>query len=232
MTPPDGDLVRLSASDLWQRQKDFYCREGIGAWQGKIPYYATSNAFIANAYAQLIFAYLEDQRAHGSVTERAVIVELGAGPGLFAYYVVRRLDDLLRTFAQPTHEYLYVLTDVAQANIDYWCHHPAWEPYIAEGKVDFGHLDLAENADLTLEVSGDTLPAQGSTSRPMIAIANYVFDSIPVDIFRTYEGDLQQGLVPRSPQFESGEATNAAVTLEDIDSPIHYRRGEGRFRSP
>jgi tetratricopeptide (TPR) repeat protein len=228
MNDTEHDSVRLSRSDLWQRQKDFYCREGVTAWQGKIPFYATSNAFIANAYAHVILAYMQDvlARSPALAGKPFRIVEVGAGPGIFAYHLVQRLTALLEMVNDPALDFLYVLTDVAERNLDFWCHHPAWEAAIASGRVDFAPLDLLGEAELTLEISGRRLSAAGDddfVGAPMIAIANYVFDSIPNDLFRMADGELQEGQVPRSPVFESNFPANYAVTLEDINSPVRYQ---------
>ncbi|MEM9384901.1 MAG: tetratricopeptide repeat protein [Pseudomonadota bacterium] len=229
-TPPAGDAVRLSQSDLWQRQKSFYCREGVAAWQGKVPFYATSNAFIANAYAQMILAYMQDTAARtpGEVHLTFPIVEVGAGPGIFAFHLVQRLKDLLALLDDPRLRFTYVLTDVAQRNLDFWCHHPAWESHIESGLVDFAALDLLTDTDPPLELAGaplSSLIAQGDGPRtPMIALANYVFDSIPTDVFRVESGVLEEGRVPPSPTFEADYPENYSVTLEDINSPLTFQR--------
>ncbi len=227
MSTDADDAVRLSESDLWQRQKHFYCREGVGAWQGKVPFYATSNAFIANAYAQVIAAYMQDVLA--SSPERGAmtfpIVEVGAGPGIFAFHLVQRLSELLALLDEPRLNFRYVLTDVAERNLDFWCHHPAWESHIEQGRVDFAHLDLMADGEPRLELAGTPLSAvagSGTGRAPLVALANYVFDSLPTDAFRVQNGALHEGLVPRSPTFEADYPVNYAVTLEDINSPVRY----------
>ncbi|MEO0425173.1 MAG: hypothetical protein AAF184_22750 [Pseudomonadota bacterium] len=229
-TSPAADHVRLSQSDLWQRQKSFYCREGVAAWQGKVPFYATSNAFIANAYAQMILAYMQDTAARlpGDAPLTFPIVEVGAGPGIFAFHLVQRMKDLLALVDEPRLRFTYVLTDVAQRNLDFWSHHPAWEPHLEGGLVDFAALDLLTDTDPTLELAGTPLSSLGTAGdgprAPMIALANYVFDSIPTDVFRVENGVLEEGRVPPSPTFEADYPENYAVTLDDINSPISYQR--------
>lgn len=35
-------------------QREFYKREGMEAWNWQVPFYVTSNPYIANSYASLI----------------------------------------------------------------------------------------------------------------------------------------------------------------------------------
>lgn len=239
---PDGDgdgggAVPLSRSALWRRQRDFYCREGIDAWR-KVPFYATSNPCIADGYAHLILAWMGDMvaRTPGLAGRPFPIVELGAGAGVFAWYLVRRLASLLTTLGRTDLDFVYVLTDVAERNVDFWCQHPEWEPYVAAGRVDFACYDVLDGEHITLEVSGRTLepapapatqtPATGATDDPrppLIAIANYVLDSIPTDLFRVQDGQLQEGRVPPSPAPAAEASANQAVSFEEIDSPVQYR---------
>jgi len=44
----------LSQSVLWNFQREFYKREGMEAWNWQVPFYVTSNPYIANSYASLI----------------------------------------------------------------------------------------------------------------------------------------------------------------------------------
>src|SRR5262245_56914020 len=55
---------RLSQSLLWRAQRHFFEQQGIEAWrQGTVPHYVTSNPYLANTYARLVFAFLRDCRA-------------------------------------------------------------------------------------------------------------------------------------------------------------------------
>jgi SAM-dependent MidA family methyltransferase len=75
--------IPLSQSCLWQAQRHYFEEEGIHAWQ-QVPFFVTSNPFIADRYARLIIAYLQDMQHDPA--EPIYIVELGAGTGQFSYY--------------------------------------------------------------------------------------------------------------------------------------------------
>ena len=52
---------RLSQSLIWKLQRDYFDRQGIGAWRtGAVPHHITSSAFIAQAYARVVFGFLRD----------------------------------------------------------------------------------------------------------------------------------------------------------------------------
>jgi len=53
--------MKLSQSMLWNLQKDFFANQGPEAWtRGIVPQYITTNPYIANLYAKIIFGYCRD----------------------------------------------------------------------------------------------------------------------------------------------------------------------------
>jgi hypothetical protein len=58
--------VRLSESTLWTFQKEFYSQEGVEAWAQKIPFFSTSNVFIAHSYAAILIRFMQDWTEHHS----------------------------------------------------------------------------------------------------------------------------------------------------------------------
>src|SRR2546423_9384940 len=94
---------RLSRSALWQMQRNFFARQGVEAWrQGIVPHYITSNPFIANAYAKVVFGFLRDCRSAINQHQAAdfpvidpeqpvYLIELGSGSGRFAFHFLKKL---------------------------------------------------------------------------------------------------------------------------------------------
>lgn len=82
----------------------------------------------------------------------------------------------------PPQAFRYVLTDAAESNLEFWRHHPNFEPFFADGRLDMARLDMTRPDSLALQVSGDTI-GPGSLRHPLVIIANYAFDSIPQDLF-------------------------------------------------
>jgi hypothetical protein len=192
----------LSQSDLWRQQSVFYERLGQDAWRGGfVPEYITSNPFIAHAYAQLVLAFWRDSLAAGKVAPDVpcYLVELGAGSGRFAYLFLTALTELLDAETgerqqEPAPNFVYVMTDVAQANLDAWQTHAWLAPFVEAGRLDFARFDASRDTELSLLVRGARLAPDEvenpGAKNPSVVIANYVFDSIPSDLYYVEDGAL------------------------------------------
>ena len=206
---------RLSQSLLWKLQRNFFNRQGIQAWStGAVPHHITSSPFIADAYARIAFGFLRDcQRAAGRAgssssvpldhTQPVYIVELGSGPGRFAYLFLKKFLTVYRYSVLKEIPVKYVMTDFAELNLDYWRTHPWLQPFIQEGLLDFARFDIGRDQELKLIVSGETLSPE-NLKNPLLLISNYLFDSIPQDAFFIAEGQLFETLITvASPQKEA-----------------------------
>ncbi len=191
---------RLSESLIWKFQRAGYQDQGIENWRGgELPYYVTSNPFIAAAYAKVAFAFLRDCVAIHDRSDNGTsgidrsqpfyIIELGSGTGRFAYYFLRRFQHLHHNSRLKDLTFKYVMTDFTAGNIDYWQNHTHLKPLAEQGILDFAAFDLEEDSELVLRVSGERLTMK-SPGNPVIILANYVFDSIPQDLFSIVNGEL------------------------------------------
>lgn len=188
--------VRLSNSKLWEYQGRFYKNMGVNAWQKNIvPHYITSNPFLANTYASLIVKYLGDyaKETPKNLRSKLIFLELGAGSGKFAFQMLRQLNDLLKGSDLADLDYLYVMSDYARSNIEFWKKHDAMQPYIEAGALDFCEFDATCSESLNLEISGELLTVD-SCQNPIICISNYFFDSLPQDAFKIEKGKLYESL--------------------------------------
>jgi tetratricopeptide (TPR) repeat protein len=184
----------FSQSVLWDIQRQYFAEKGSEAWRlGEVPHYVTSNPTLANSYAEIVFAFLGEQSrlatADGECDEPLYLCELGAGSGRFAFHFLKRLTLLCELGKIPTTSFCYVLTDFTQSNLDFWRSHPGFQPFFESGVLDVALFDVNESEQFTLQRSGKTITA-GGLNRPLVVIANYVFDSIPQDL---YYFDAQQG---------------------------------------
>src|SRR6478609_8029147 len=100
---PEPDVleidVPLSQSLIWRLQRDFYAQRGLKAWnEDLVPSYITNNPFIAEIYAGIVAAFLQDcmSAAQLSPENPLRILELGAGTGKFSYLFLRKLTALLQ----------------------------------------------------------------------------------------------------------------------------------------
>ena len=64
--------VPLSQSVIWGLQRDFYAQRGLKAWsEDLVPSYITNNPFIAEIFAEIVAAFVQDCMSSG-LTRRSV----------------------------------------------------------------------------------------------------------------------------------------------------------------
>lgn len=188
---PLETACRLSRSVLWRLQRPFYERHGMAAWsEGIVPHHVTSSPYLARAYARVILGFVADWRDRLDPSQPLYIVELGAGSGRLAFHLLRQLVPMLEGPAGGV-QVRYVMTDFAEANLAAWRAHPQLAPWLEGGLLDLARFDAAHDGAIALERTGETL-APGRVANPVIAIANYVLDSLPVDAFSVVGGRLHE----------------------------------------
>jgi tetratricopeptide (TPR) repeat protein len=229
---------RLSQSVLWELQRNYFDRQGIAAWStGEVPHHITSSPFIADAYARVVFGFLRDCRsAEGGVGPASValdlsqpvhIVELGSGPGRFAYLFLKKFLGLLRGSALGEIRVRYVMTDFAERTLEYWRAHPWLRPFVEDGSLDFALFDAERDEELKLAHSGEVLSAR-TLFNPLVVVSNYFFDSLPQDAFAVEGGRLFETLVTVSTSRKETDRedpeilTRADVSYEDAPAEGDY----------
>lgn len=183
---------RFSEAPIWSIQRQYYEEEGTKAWNNdQVPQYITSNPMIAAAYAEMIFSFLQDRANKGYDAEPVYIVELGAGAGRLAYHVLHELRRLIDYAGISLPKFRYIMTDLAMNNVMAWKEHPALQPFINEGLLDFSRFDAVHDSALNLIVSGTTI-GEGDLRQPPIIVANYFFDSIPQELLYVGDGQIYE----------------------------------------
>ncbi len=187
---------RLSESLLWKQQRDFFDREGIDAWVKQVPFYVTGNPYIANCYANIILGFIQDllNKDPSSINEPFYCLELGTGPGIFSFYVMKILTELLDNLHLGDVKIKYIMSDFTRSNLVYWQEHPALQKNLDSDMLDFAIFNLEDDREIHLEHSGEYLTA-GAIKNPLIAIGNYIFDSVSHDAFTVKDKGLFESLV-------------------------------------
>jgi tetratricopeptide (TPR) repeat protein len=191
---------RLSDSVLWTIMRQYYNDHGPAAWHsGDVPSYATCNTYIAQAYANVIIAYLRDARAAGLIDpgQPIYIVELAAGVGRFAFQLLNKLHELKQASSVKALDLRYVMTDFTPTNIKVWSRHPHLQPFVQAGVLDFGTFDAERSREIAL-VSGGTLSA-ATVKNPLIVLGNYAFDTFRHDLFKIAGGLHEVTVTTRAP---------------------------------
>lgn len=199
--------IPLKESRIWQAQRDFYSENGIDAWKNQVPFFVTSNPFIANCYAQLIKAYVRDLIATGQInhSEPIYIFELGTGSGQFSFYCLKALTQEL-----PDVSFCYVMTDFTESNIAFW-----EEQEVFKGLcVDFAVFDLEHPEPIYLLKQQITLK---TLKNPCILIANYIFDSVRQNFYAIEQGVLfEKRIETFIPLEEYDQAQDKILSLDNI----------------
>jgi tetratricopeptide (TPR) repeat protein len=230
--PPAGYVIetgaRLSASMLWQLQRDIYNQQGVQAWStGTVPQSITTSPFTARAYARVVLGYLRDIDAHVDGSQPIYIIELGAGSGRFGFRLIKHLSRLLEQCSLQHRSFVYVMTDVSTSMVEYWQKHPSLRPLVESGVLDFTVFDAVHPAEIRLNNTGTVLHPE-TLANPVIVLANYLFDSIPQDCFSVGDGMLFENLVTiRSPLPPTAGAPDAAALsaqpLRDLEVSLESR---------
>ncbi len=181
----------FSKSLIWQLNRDYYQEEGIEAWSsGEVPHAITSNSLAGKTYAELILGFLQDLSVRGKTKETVYILELGAGHGRLAFHILRHLEKLLQYQHADLPDYCYILSDIAEKNLEFFRDHPQLSSYYESGRLDYAYYDAIGDNGLHLRYADRYIKTK-ELDQPLLAIANYFFDSLPNDLFQIKENTIK-----------------------------------------
>lgn len=173
----------FSKSKIWELNRDFYKKKGLSAFSEEIvPHNLTSSSSVGKTYAELIFGFLKDLSSKRKTTDTVYILELGAGHGRLAFHILVHLDKLILATNIILPPYCYILSDIVEDNLSFFLEHPQFQSYFKKGVLDVSYFDAVEGNDLHLRYSNKNIKSK-ELKQPIIAIANYFFDSIPTELF-------------------------------------------------
>jgi SAM-dependent MidA family methyltransferase len=189
--------VPISRSLIWQLQRDSYTQRGLNSWtEDMVPQFITNNPFIAEIFARIVFGFicdcidLRDKNSRPlSARNPLRILELGAGPGKFAFLFLRQLEALLKSKEIPLNIVRYCMTDCSDSLIQTWRTNKYLSEFSDRGILQFELLDASGDINSRF-VRGDAPQSVEPPPSPLVVIANYVFDSLPHDAFLIKEGQV------------------------------------------
>lgn len=196
----------LSESKIWTLLEQYYDSASISAWN-EIPFYPTSNPFIAQTYAELILAFLKDYYSNLDLSKPFYVLEMAAGSGCFSFYLLREIERQRAFYSQLQEvDIRYVMVDFTVNNVSSWVENSKLKPFAEKGMLQFGVFRpetdkvvkaCTMSASLNPSEPESTLTEEilfesGSSTNPIAAIANYFFDSIKQDAFQIHDGSLKE----------------------------------------
>lgn len=218
---------KFSESCLWELQREYFHTEGIDAWVNQVPFYVTSNPFLANCYAHIIVRLAQDwvKKHPGAEQQPFYIVELGTGSGRLSYYILKKIEKLQQQLNLVHIQFRYVMSDFTESNLKYWEAHPALQHYLNNGMLDFAIFNMEEDTTIKLHKAGTVL-TEGSMSNPLTVIGNYIFDTVSHDAFTVDNGKVKESLVSlatyhenmkngRPVDWEQVQITHTAVDINE-----------------
>ncbi len=214
---------RLSESALWRMQREYFDKESINAWVNQVPFYITSNPFIAHCYAQLVLQFICDwvKKYPEAKQHPFYILEPGTGSGRFSFFVLKTLTELLAALKMDDIRLCYVMSDVTRNNINYYEKHPALQPYLEKGLIDFAIYNLETEKPITLLKQHLHLDPQ-TLHNPLIVFANYIFDTISHDAFTVHDKKLYELLISLKTE-ASNLKDNRPINLDKMEAVYHIR---------
>ncbi|MCM0000238.1 MAG: phytanoyl-CoA dioxygenase family protein [Erythrobacter sp.] len=217
-------FTRFDESIIWSLLHRFYMEAGPAAWSDKIvPQRSTSNAFCADTYASIVASFFKELLAEGN-SQPPLVIELGGGSGRFAWQFLNRLFNYHFSQEDPCPEFTYLLTDGSEKNIAGWKQKERFAPLVESGVLDFAQLLIEPDPVIRMQ-DGDVRPAD-LADRPVIIIANYLFDSIASNMLRIRDHQIEQVFV----QTESTERKfldRPITTFQSISERFESRPIEG-----
>lgn len=203
---------RISQSKLWKLLEAYYVKLGPKAWaEHGTPSFGSSNPITAEQYAALTIAFFKDCLANPSQfpldpTQPIYILDLGAGTGQFSFAFLKKILPLLQQNFDGKLKICLVLMDIVEENFKFWKNHLYFKSYFESNILDYAYYHHAyTNEPIKLLNSQRTL-SQDNLSNPLIVICNYFFSTLPSDLFRLKEGELQQGFISSYAPHPKGEA--------------------------
>ncbi|CDI85961.1 TPR domain-containing protein, putative [Eimeria praecox] len=181
----------LCDSIMWKMLDNYYKQVAIEAWaHDYVPSFVTSNSRLCRSYAKIIINFLQDwfRRPEADPAKPVVILEIGGGHGRFTFLLLRALQRYQRHFASlglPERPFLVVFSDVAEANVDFCSKHPALRAFVDMQWLDFAIFDGNKDREVHLVVRNEVLV---NGAAPVVAICNYVLDSLLTDSWRITPG--------------------------------------------
>jgi len=176
-TPILEDHRPVAESLEWRLAALHWTRAGVLPFADQdVPYIVNNSGRLSVNAAVLLFEHLEEVRPQGRIT----VLELGAGTGLFARYLIDAFTAICQEQGRDYHERLtYVVSDFSQRTVEHWRERGI---FADDGDTVVLRRCDAQAPDLPAEAGGDV----------HAVFCNYVLDILPASVVRRDAGGLRE----------------------------------------
>lgn len=202
-------MTSLSNSIIWQRMQEYYAQLGTEVWEEEVvPQQITNNTYLANLYAKLIVAHIQDYIAHDGELDDSpfYIFEIGAGHGRLSFYILEKLRHAFELFAWPKKWLKLIITDISLKSLETWQHHHALKSFIDIGWLDMAVFNANQDSQINLAISGQQIKPN-TIKKPLFVICNYIFDTLSHDAFQIINHQLHEVelIIKNQDEIEQGD---------------------------
>lgn len=199
----------------WGIQFNYYANKGLRAWLDKsVPTTITTNSFAAITNATLVLEAAVKQTEMGALgaSDPVVVMEYGAGLGLFAYNFIRRFEQVCRREGKDfASRLVYIASDYAPEIAIALCQQPFLQKFIESGQLRVASSDITEDSPLTYYTPDAEAQAgyqcHTDESPPLTAvITNYLHCCLRNDVLRQTGSQWHTKLVESSVELTPEEA--------------------------
>jgi len=148
------------------------------------------------------------------------VLELGSGSGRLGFGLLRNLRRRLAATALRDQPVTVVLTDFESAKLEQLAAHPRFQQDLADGWLDFAVVDATAPGEVRTWRRDEVV-----AGAPLIVVANYVFDSLPAEVYAVGNGVVHEvGLTihadaPTIDRYEPNALNRLRLTWQAAEEP-------------
>ena len=211
------DFRPLSQSLEWELSRTYFQHRGSRAFAAAsdhVPFEITSDGTLSLQAAEVVFEHLSVTDS-GNRNDRVVLLELGAGSGLFARFFLDHFQRLCATAGKPYYERLsYLVSDKSEQMLR----------DIHQGGLLADHGAVAHLTPIdAFEPGRDLERAQAALGLnrcgPHAVFANYVLDVLPVTALH-FSGESVEELVVRTRLARHADLREYGLTVERLNDRV------------
>ena len=201
------DFRPICESLEWQLSETYWRTAGLRGFLGnEVPYLVNNSGTLSAHSAELLFENCVENPPRGPLR----IMELGAGTGLFARYLLDAFRRLCRERGADFYDRLtFIVSDGSQKTVDQWREYGIFLEH--QEHVLLGRCDATNPSNFECRYSGETFET------PLRAVfANYLLDSLPASVVRKGPDGPEEQYVRTHLADEATVAQYTRLTVDEI----------------